>query len=138
VFGPVVNLASRLETMTRQLRAAILIDPPTAAVIQASVSPDVARVRRLARVRPVGMSQPLDLFELLPPAGESGAWADDHLANYAAALAAFEARDWPQALQLLHQVPPEDEAKDFLTLFIARHSRTPPEAWDGVIPLEAK
>jgi adenylate cyclase len=84
------------------------------------------------------MSQPLDLFELLPPAGESGAWADDHLANYAAALAAFEARDWPQALQLLHQVPPEDEAKDFLTLFIARHSRTPPEAWDGVIPLEAK
>src|ERR1700741_1932834 len=37
VFGPVVNLASRLETMTRQLRAAILIDPPNAAVIQASV-----------------------------------------------------------------------------------------------------
>src|SRR4029450_11982130 len=31
VFGPGVNLASRLETMTRQLRASILIDPPTAA-----------------------------------------------------------------------------------------------------------
>jgi hypothetical protein len=124
--------------MTRQLRAAILIDPPTAAVIQDSVSPAVARVRRLARVRPVGMAQPLDLFELLPPAGEPGAWADDHLASYAAALAAFEASDWPQALQLLHQVPPEDEAKDFLMLFIARHSRTPPAGWDGVIPLEAK
>jgi hypothetical protein len=35
-------------------------------------------------------------------------------------------------------VPPEDEAKDFLMLFIARHSRTPPAGWDGVIPLEAK
>jgi adenylate cyclase len=138
VFGPVVNLASRLETMTRQLRAAILIDPPTAAVIQASVLPTIARVRRLARVRPLGMSQPLDLFELLPPAGEPGAWSDDQLAIYAAALGAFESRDWPRALQLLHQVPPEDEAKDFLTLFIARHNRQPPESWDGVIPLEFK
>jgi adenylate cyclase len=133
-----VNLASRLETMTRQLRAQVLIDPSSAAVIQASVAPSVARVRRLARVRPVGMSQPLDLFELLPPAGEPGAWTDQHLAAYAAALAAFEARDWPRALQLLHQVPPEDEAKDFLTLFIARHNRQPPDGWEGVIPLEAK
>jgi adenylate cyclase len=138
VFGPVVNLASRLETMTRQLRAAILIDPPTAAVIQASVSPQIARVRRLARVRPVGLSQPLDLFELLPPAGTAGVLTDANLAAYSAALEAFESRDWPRALQLLHQVPPEDEAKDFLTLFIARHNRVPPEGWDGVIPLEAK
>ena len=138
VFGPVVNLASRLETMTRQLRAAILIDPPTAAVIQASVSPQIARVRRLASVRPVGLTQPLDLFELLPPAGLAGTLTDANLAAYSAALEAFEARDWPKALQLLHQVPPEDEAKDFLTLFIARHNRIPPEGWDGVVPLEAK
>ena len=138
VFGPVVNLAARLESLTRQLRAAILIDPPTAAVIQASVPPAVARVRRLARVRPVGFSQPLDLYELLPPAAEGRGLSDADLSAYAAALAAFEAPDWPQALQLLHQVPPADEAKDFLTLFIARHNRTPPPGWDGVIGLEAK
>jgi adenylate cyclase len=137
VFGPVVNLAARLESLTRQLRAAILIDPPTAAVIQASVPAVVARVRRLARVRPVGLSQPLDLYELLPPAA-AGALSDANLASYAAALEAFEARDWPRALQLLHQVPPDDEAKDFLSLFIARHNRTPPAGWDGVIGIDAK
>src|SRR4029079_3109081 len=53
VFGPVVNLAARLETMTRILRASILIDPPPAAIVRATVPPDVCRVRRLARLRPV-------------------------------------------------------------------------------------
>src|SRR6185295_5076579 len=55
VFGPAVNLASRLETMTRQLRASILIDPPTAAVIRATIPREICRVRRLAKVLPVGL-----------------------------------------------------------------------------------
>ncbi|MDX1945327.1 MAG: adenylate/guanylate cyclase domain-containing protein [Pirellulaceae bacterium] len=154
VFGPVVNLAARLETMTKQLRVAILIDPPTAAIVRASVPPTVARVRRLAKVRPVGLSAPLDVSELVPPAtlplpsgagrGEGsgspteGALTDQHLSAYEAALAALEARDWNGALKLLHQVPPDDQAKDFLTVFIAQHQRTPPADWDGAITLAVK
>lgn len=135
VFGPVVNLASRLETMTRQLNASILIDPPTAAVIRASLPASVCRVRRLAKVLPHGLSAPLEVSELLPPAG---ALSDADIAAYEAALAAFQARDWPLALKLLHAVPPDDLAKDFLTVFIAQHGRTPPPNWDGAIPLEGK
>ena len=94
VFGPVVNLASRLETMTRQLRASILIDPPTAAVIRATVPREICRVRRLAHVRPVGLSAPLEVSELLPPlplgegsrASRRGSLTDEHLASYEAAL----------------------------------------------------
>jgi len=138
VFGPVVNLASRLETMTRQLQASILIDPATAAVIGASVSPKICRVRRLARVQAVGLVAPIDVHELLPPVRTCPQLSDEHLASYGAALAAFEARDWSTALKHLHAVPPDDVAKDFLTLFIAQHGRTPPPNWDGVIPLEAK
>jgi adenylate cyclase len=143
VFGPVVNLASRLETMTKQLRASILIDPPTAAVLRACVPTSVARVRRLAKVRPVGLSAPLEVSELLPPLplGEGrgeGVPTDAHITAYEAALDAFQSRDWNEALRLLHQVPPDDQAKDFLTVFIAQHSRTPPENWDGSIPLEGK
>jgi adenylate cyclase len=138
VFGPVVNLASRLESMTKQLRAAILIDPPTAAVLRASVPASVARVRRLAKVRPVGMSAPLEVSELLPPAGQKIALSDAHLAAYEAALDAFQASDWNEALRLLHQVPPDDQTKDFLTVFIAQHGRSPPPGWDGSIPLEGK
>jgi adenylate cyclase len=137
VFGPVVNLASRLETMTKQLRASILIDPPTAAVLRACVPASVARVRRLAKVRPIGLSAPLEVSELLPPAGNASL-TDAHITAYESALDAFQSRDWPEALRLLHQVPPDDQAKDFLTLFIAGHSRTPPPGWDGSIPLEGK
>jgi adenylate cyclase len=137
VFGPVVNLASRLETMTKQLRASILIDPPTAAVVRDTVPASVARVRRLAKVRPVGLSAPLEVSELLAPADQSSL-TNAHLAAYEAAWDAFQSRDWPEALRLLHQVPPDDQAKDFLTIFIAQHSRTPPPGWDGSIPLEGK
>ena len=28
--------------------------------------------------------------------------------------------------------------KDFLTVYIAQHNRTPPPDWDGVIPLASK
>ena len=137
VFGPVVNLASRLETMTRQLNASILIDPPTAAVIRSSLPKSECRVRRLAKVIPQGMSSPLEVSELLPPAGGS-ILSDADIAAYESALSAFQACDWPLALKHLHAVPPEDLAKDFLTVFIAQHSRTPPPNWDGTIPLERK
>jgi adenylate cyclase len=137
VFGPVVNLASRLETMTKQLRASILIDPPTAAVLRACVPTTIARVRRLAKVRPVGLAAPLEVSELLPPAAD-GILSDAHVIAYEAALDAFQSRDWNEAVRLLHQVPPDDQAKDFLTVFIAQHNRTPPAGWDGSIPLEGK
>ena len=138
VFGPVVNLASRLETMTRKVGASILVDPATAAITRASVPPDVCRVRRLARVRAAGFSAPIDVSELLPPRNALPELTDEHLASYESALSAFEARDWPLALKHLHAVPPEDLALDFLTLFIAQHARTPPPNWDGAIPLEGK
>jgi len=137
VFGPVVNLASRLESMTRQLNASILIDPPTAAVIRSSLPKSECRVRRLAKIIPQGLSSPLEVSELLPPAGGS-ILSDADLAAYESALSAFQACDWPLALKHLHAVPPDDLAKDFLTVFIAQHSRTPPPNWDGTIPLERK
>jgi adenylate cyclase len=138
VFGPVVNLASRLETMTRQLGASILIDPKAAAVLRSSVASTVCRVRRLARVRPVGLSAPIEVSELLPPARDCLELSDEHLADYEAALEAFERGDWNLALRHLHRVPPEDVATDFLTFFITQHARTPPPHWDGVITLREK
>src|SRR5439155_11921188 len=100
-FGPVVNLAARLETMTRQTGASILVDPPTAAAIRASVSRDVCRIRRLAKVRPVGFSAPVEISELLPPLAECPELSDEHLATYEAALTAFISGEWGQAIEHL-------------------------------------
>ena len=62
----------------------------------------------------------------------------DATERYEAALDALLARNWQHAFQLLHKVPAEDRVKDFLTVFIAQHNRTPPDNWDGVIPIESK
>ncbi len=138
VFGPVVNLASRLETMTKVLRAPILIDEETSRRVRAGVSPDVARVRRVARVRPYGMEGSVEVSELLPPAAVFPQLTDKHIEAYETALDALQSRDWETAFQWLHQVPAEDRVKDFLTVFIAQHNRMPPVAWDGVIPIDTK
>jgi len=137
-FGPVVNLASRLEGMTKILRAAVLLDETTAAAIRGVVPADVARVRRLAIVRPYGLDTPLEVSELLPPAQEYPELTDEHLGFYESALDAFLSGYWPEALELLHRIPSEDQVKDFLTVYIAQHNRVPPPDWDGVIALESK
>ncbi len=138
VFGPVVNLASRLEGMTKQLQAAILIDETTADWIRHNVPRNVLRVRRVARVRPYGMQTPLMVSELLPPVDVDNSLTDEHIEAYELALEHFQAGRWPEAFRFLHQVPAEDQVKDFLTVFIAQHRRTPPPDWAGIIELPAK
>jgi adenylate cyclase len=138
VFGPVVNLASRLEAMTKQLQASILIDEATAEWVRAHVSRDRLRVRRVAKVLPYGMNTPLIVSELLPPIGPNTILSDDHVAAYEEALEHFLAGSWTDAFRLLHLVPAEDRVKDFLTVYIAQHRRTAPADWRGVIELPSK
>ncbi len=136
VFGPVVNLASRLEGLTKLLRAPILLDEPTAEKIR-RVSLDGVRVRRLAVIQPPGMTTSLEVSELLPSEAELPSLRDEHLAAYEQALQAFLAGDWNLAYERLHQVPAADFAKDFLLVQIARRNRAAPANWDGVIRFDA-
>lgn len=134
-FGPVVNLASRLEGMTRTLAAAVLIDEPTAAYVRTAIRPEVARVRRLLRVRPAGFQTPVDVSQLVPPQGPMSPLSNDDLLQYEAALDALIEGRWDEAFAKLHDVPTADLAKDFLTATIARHGRVAPSDWNGVIDL---
>jgi adenylate cyclase len=138
VFGPVVNLASRLEGMTRQLHAPILVDEATARAACERLPKRLGRCRRLARVRPYGLETALEVSELLPPVDEFPELSDEDLAAYETALDAFLAGDWATANRQLHRVSANDLAKDFLMVFIAQHNRTPPAGWNGVIPLTSK
>jgi adenylate cyclase len=138
VFGPVVNLASRLESMTKQLQTSILVDELTADWVRAHVKPDVLRIRRVAKVLPYGIHTPLFVSELLPPESPHSLLRDEHVAAYEQAVEHFLAGHWNEAFRLLHQVPAEDQVKDFLTVFIAQHRRTPPPDWQGVIELPGK
>jgi adenylate cyclase len=138
VFGPVVNLASRLESMTKRLQASILLDEITAQVARQTLVPEEARLRRVAKVQPYGMQVALEVSELLPTWRDDPTLTDENLAAYEAALDALLRGDWNYAFRLLHAVPADDRVKDFLTVLIAAHNRTPPPNWNGVIQLDSK
>src|SRR5262249_16414448 len=79
VFGRVVNLASRLEGMTKIFSSPILLDDPTAQVVRQKMPPSLARCRRVAVVKPYGLETPLTVHELLPPAEEFPLMQKEHL-----------------------------------------------------------
>jgi adenylate cyclase len=106
--------------------------------VRNQISPKVARLRRVAVVKPYGMDRKLEVTELLPPLEQFPQLTDQHIRDYEQALDELAAGRWPQAFERLHRVPAEDRVKDFLTVFIAQHNRTPPENWNGVIPLTVK
>ena len=138
VFGPVVNLASRLETMTSQLRVPILLDESLARLIRDRLDPSEGRVRCLAKVLPVGFEIPVMVSELLPPASDLPELSDAHLARYEEGVTDFIAGRWEAAYRCLHDMPATDRAQDFLLALIAQHNRQAPADWDGVVRLQNK
>jgi adenylate cyclase len=135
VFGPVVNLASRLEAMTKTFHVPILVDETTHRLVEKTVSTDLVRVRRLMVVKPYGMETVLTVSELLPPLAEYPLLTDQHLADYEAALDALRAGEWSRAYELVHGLPAQDRGKDFLTALVLQHNHTPPTGWNGWINL---
>jgi adenylate cyclase len=137
VFGPVVNLAARLESMTRQFRVPILLDESTARHLARTQHSHWCRTRRLARVQPYGMLTTLTVSELLPPLVEPGSMPERDRRDYEAALDAFLGGRWPDAGDLLRRLP-HDAPAERLRAFMEAHHDAPPSGWDGVIVMEAK
>ncbi len=138
VFGPVVNLASRLESMTKQLRVPILLDEKAAALVRQRLPETEGRVRRLLRVMPYGMENPLTVSELLPPQAQYPELNRQHLEQFERGVEAFIAGDWETAWSCLHSMPANDRAQDYLSMLITRHNRTAPADWDGVVRMLEK
>lgn len=138
VFGPVVNLAHRLESMTKLLRAPILLDEAAAAVIRERMPTSEGRLRKLARVLPFGLETPVVVNELLPPAREFAELTDAHISRFEAGVEHFIAGQWEEAFRCLHDMPATDRAQDFLLHHIMQSARSAPAGWDGIVRLPNK
>jgi adenylate cyclase len=134
VLGPAVNVAARLEALTKTIRAPILIDGQTAAVLR-SMNDPAFRVRRVAKVRPAGMVAVVDLHELLPSAEELPEVTAHDLAAYEKAWEACAAGDWKLAVEELSHASPADRVQAFLGRCLSRQGGTPPQNWNGVLEL---
>jgi adenylate cyclase len=138
VFGPVVNLASRLESMTRELHVSVLIDEFLDQQIRQKMSPTEGRVRRLLQVLPYGMDRPLLVSELVPAEHRSPLLTDQHLADFEKGVTSFIAGQWGDAWKYLHRMPAEDRAQDYLSMLITQHDRKSPADWDGIVRMKKK
>ncbi len=138
VFGPVVNLASRLESMTKQLRVPIVLDEAAANIVRSRLHASEGRLRRLARVLPYGMETPVVVSELLLPLNDLPELTDAHIESYERGVDHFTEGRWDEAYRCLHSMPSSDRAQDFLMQQIVLHNRTAPTNWDGVVRLPNK
>lgn len=138
VFGPVVNLASRLESMTRELHVSVLIDEFLDRQIREKLPKDEGRVRRLLQLLPYGMDRTLMVSELVPPESHSSALTDQHLADFERGVALFISGQWSEAWKFLHRMPAEDRAQDYLSMLITQHDRKSPPDWDGIVRIKKK
>jgi len=137
VFGPTVNLAARLESLAKRLGVAIVIDESCAQYLNVEGTRLGARTRRLARVQPQGMSQQLQITELLTELVEAPSLGDTERASYETALTAVEAGRWAEARALLARLPADGPAT-FLSRHLDRYPGGPPPGWNGVIVLDSK
>ncbi|MCG8650009.1 MAG: adenylate/guanylate cyclase domain-containing protein [Pirellulales bacterium] len=134
-FGPVVNLASRLEGVTKAFGSEVILDPATAQTLR-EIQSDQLRVRRLARIRPAGLDKSVDIYELLPAAqSDRRTLSQEQITEYELSLDALIRGDWDEAYERLHALPAWDRPKDALLATILRHNRVPPDTWKGVIDL---
>ncbi|MFI4875329.1 MAG: adenylate/guanylate cyclase domain-containing protein [Blastopirellula sp. JB062] len=127
-LGPPINLAARLESLSKQFAAPALVDAATA---QAGASGDL-RFERLLKVQPAGMEQATELYALS---------ASDEPAKFAEmepALVAFDRGDWPSALEAFRRTGAGHPLRQLLEKFIAQTGDAPAENWNGALPLDRK
>lgn len=137
VYGPIVNLASRLESMTKQFRVPILLNDRAAERLLAARPADWARCRRVAKLQPYGMTTVLTIHELVPRTGDPTELTEGKIRDYEAAFDAFLAGQWSTASDLLRRLP-NDGPSDFLRGVMTSHNNAPPTAWNGVIAMNSK
>jgi len=133
IMGNAVNLAARLEGVNKQYRTGgILISEYTRAKIG-----DEFPLRRLDRVRVVGVSAPLRLYEI--PAENVTAQL---LETWERAIDLYESRDFASALWLFNSIMQARGGDGVAELFAGRCEtyvrEPPPEDWDAVRNLTEK
>ncbi|MEZ4402785.1 MAG: adenylate/guanylate cyclase domain-containing protein [Kofleriaceae bacterium] len=136
VLGDAVNLAARLEPLTKEYGVDILVGEATADAARGFV------FRELGRVRTKGKDRAARIYQLCGRTGDPGVPAAGARAAWDRALAAYHARRFDEAAAAFAELAadtPDDGAVAVLAARARDLAATPPPPdWDGVYDQRAK
>lgn len=136
VIGDAVNLAARLESLTRLYNVANIV---SAASMQAA--PEFV-YRELDVVRVAGKTEPVRIFELLGRAVSLSPQMQEEVELYARALADYRRQNWDAAIAGFSLLKGKCDNGALAQVFLDRIAefriRPPAPDWDGVYTLGSK
>jgi adenylate cyclase len=138
VFGPAVNLAARLESMTKRIGASILLDEHTADGIKKTHADLSRRLREIALIQPAGMDTAIRVYELMPPAFSAGALTQAQVKLFNVGRADFEAGKWSEARGIFQRLAESRDGPSQFLLDQIEHLGSPPSDWSGRVVLASK
>ncbi len=129
VVGDTVNLAARLESMTRNLHVGIIVSEPTQAASQDIVFRELAKVKVKGKQEVIRAFEPVCRIDGMTPELKS------KLELHNRALDSFYRRRWDEAVTLfgqLWQLDPRDRLYEIFLQNIAQFTKGPtPDSWSG-------
>jgi adenylate cyclase len=136
VMGDNVNLASRLEGLTKEYGAKIITGEGTYREAKGQYV-----FRDLDKIRVKGKLQPVDIYELLGFGNEAAKY-QDLLVRWSDANASYRRQEWDVAVQkfesLLAKYPDDGPSLVFLKRAQEFYREAPAAGWDGVYTFKTK
>jgi adenylate cyclase len=136
VMGDNVNLASRLEGMSKEYRCPVIISENTYRQVSSQFA-----CRELDKIRVKGKTQPVTIYELLAPMEERSRF-EPLLSRFNEALASYRTHDWPAAAgklgELLAEFPDDGPTQILLQRCVEFTQEAPEGDWDGVYEMKSK
>ena len=137
MMGHAVNLAARLEGVNKQYGTWLLVSESTRKEAGESLI-----FRMMDRVRVVGVTEPVRLFELVEEKGHLDAKMKEVLEIFHDGLSSFEKREWTTAQKrfkdALKARPEDGPSQVYLKRCAEFIKKTPPTDWDGAFNLTTK
>lgn len=142
MMGDTVNLAARLESAAKQYGVFIMISHFTYDMVKNDFE-----VRQLDKIRVVGKSEPIVVYELI---SEKGKWTPEiakMVDLYSQGIAAFYKQEWDRAIEILTESDKLEPYRGFakttpskeLVKNCQKYKLSPPgQNWDGVNTLTSK